>query len=334
MILAGDIGGTNTRMALFAVDKGRLTLSDEKVYASREHQTLEEIIGLFLQGRRVKTETACLGIAGPVLDGRATATNLPWVVDAAQLSPKTSIPAVWLINDLQAHAYGIAELNPSDLIPLNPGRPARGNAALIAAGTGLGEAGMFWDGREHHAFAGEGGHADFAPNNEVELALYGFLGNKFGHVSSERVLSGPGIKNIYDFLCAAKLEDEPEWLREELAHAADPVVLISEYALEGRAPICRRALDIFVSAYGAEAGNVALRLMAVGGVYVSGGIAGKILPLMKKPLFMDAFLGKGRMKPLLQNVPVHVIVNDHIGLLGAARYAVRSTQKNLKPAHS
>jgi glucokinase len=334
MILAGDIGGTNTRIAWLAAHDGRLVLSDEKVYASREHQTLEDIVALFLQARPGEAETACFGIAGPVVDGRVTATNLPWVVDAARLSQKTLIPAVWFINDLQAHACGIADLNSGDLIPLNPGKPVPGNAALIAAGTGLGEAGMFFDGSEHQAFAGEGGHADFGPNNDVERALASFLEKKFGHVSSERVVSGPGIKNIYDFLCAAKLEEEPEWLREELAGVADPVVLISEYALKARTPICERALDIFVSAYGAEAGNVALRLMAVGGVYVSGGIAGKIMPLMKKPLFMNAFVEKGRMKPLLQNVPVHVIINDQVGLLGAGRYAVRNSQKNLKPVYS
>lgn len=334
MILAGDIGGTHTRIALFTDEAGHLALLEEKLYPSREHKGLEEIVDLFLLDHPRQADIACFGIAGPVLGGRATAANLPWVVDAAQLSRQTSISAVWLINDLQAHAYGIADLAATDLITLNAGKPAEGNAALIAAGTGLGEAGMYWDGNEHRAFAGEGGHADFAPNNEIESALYSFLAKRFGHVSSERVISGPGIKNIYDFLSASKLEEEPQWLREELAHLPDPVVLISEYGLQKRAPICERTLDIFVAAYGAEAGNLALRLMAVSGVYVSGGIAGKILPLMKKPKFMEAFVAKGRMLPLLRDVPVKIIVNDQVGLFGAARYALRSSQKNLKPAYS
>jgi glucokinase len=322
MILAGDIGGTNTRMALFNPDGSRLQLDCECIYPSREHKSLDEIVGLFLRDQGVKADAACFGIAGPVLDGRANASNLAWIVDARQLSHETAIENVWLLNDLEAHAYGINDLDPDDLITLNPGKPRAGNAALIAAGTGLGEAGMFWDGTQHRAFAAEGGHADYAPGNDLEAALHGYLMKKFGHVSCERVLSGPGIKNIYDFLRDSKTEQEPQWLKDELDGAPDPVVLISQYGLAGKTDICNRALDVFVGAYGAEAGNVALRTMAVNGLYISGGIAGKLLPKMRNPLFMQAFLNKGRMRPLLENVPVKVIVNEHIGLLGAARYAV------------
>jgi glucokinase len=244
-------------------------------------------------------------------------------VDARQLADETAIKNVSLINDLEAHAYGINDLDPEDLITLNPGKPCPGNAALIAAGTGLGEAGLFWDGTQHRAFAGEGGHADFAPTNDLELALTGYLMKKFGHVSWERVLSGPGIANIYDFLRDSKIEPEPQWLKDELNQAPDRAVLISQYGLEGKAAICGRTLDIFASAYGAEAGNMALRLLAVGGVFVSGGIAGKVMAKLKGPVFMSAFVAKGRMQPLLEAVPVKVIINEHIGLLGAARYAVR-----------
>jgi glucokinase len=325
MILAGDIGGTNTRIALFQQDGGKLKLVRECIYPSRQHQGLDEIVGRFLRDQAATADKACFGIAGPVLDGRANASNLAWIVDARQLSRETAIKNVWLINDLEAHAYGISDLDPDDLITLNPGKPCAGNAALIAAGTGLGEAGMFWDGTAHHAFAGEGGHADFAPGSELELALHAYLMKKFDHVSCERVLSGPGIKNIYDFLRDSKTEQEPPWLKDELDHAPDPVVLISQYGLEGKAAICTRALDVFVGAYGAEAGNVALRIMAVNGLYISGGIAGKLLPKMSEPWFMKAFLNKGRMQPLLENVPVKIIINDHIGLLGAARYAVTKT---------
>jgi glucokinase len=334
MILAGDIGGTNTRLALFKESSGMLVMLEEQIYASLQHANLEEIVADFLNSRSIVPEAACFGIAGPVIDSRAITANLPWVVDAGQLARQTKVPAVWLINDLQAHAYGIPDLAPEHLITLNAGNPSPGNAGLIAAGTGLGEAGMYWDGLEHHAFAGEGGHSDFAPGNELEAALCSFLMKKFGHVSCERVLSGRGIKNIYDFLAEARIKDEPQWLKDELAKAADPVVLISQHALDATAEVCECALDLFVSIYGAEAGNLALKLMAVNGIYISGGIAGKILSFMKKPHFMKAFTSKGRMTSMMEKIPVKVIVNDRIGLLGSARFAFRSSQKNLKPVYS
>lgn len=326
MILAGDIGGTNTRIALFDHDAGKLKLARERVYSSRDHKSLDEIVGLFLDEAATRAATACFGIAGPVLNGMANVSNLAWVVDAGKLARERSIENVWLINDLEAHAHGINDLDPGDLITLNPGKPGPGNAALIAAGTGLGEAGMFWDGTQHRAFAGEGGHADFAPSNDLERDLHGYLMKKFGHVSCERVLSGPGIKNIYDFLRDSKTEQEPQWLKDELDRAPDPAVLISQYGLEGKAAICDRTLDVFANAYGAEAGNLALRILAVNGVFVSGGIAGKTLARIKGSLFMGAFVAKGRMRPMLESVPVKVIVNPHIGLLGAARYALKQTK--------
>jgi glucokinase len=325
MILTGDIGGTNTRIALFDIQGGELKLASERVYFSREHESLNEIVGHFLSEHPAGAASACFGVAGPVLDGKANASNLAWVVDAGELSRETAIKNLWLINDLEAHAHGINDLDADDLITLNPGKPRAGNAALIAAGTGLGEAGMFWDGRQHHAFAGEGGHASFAPDNELEHALHGYLMKKFGHVSCERVLSGPGIKNIYDFLRDSNTEQEPPWLKDELDPAIDPAVLISQYGLEGKAAICERTLDMFVHAYGSEAGNLALRFMAVNGVFMSGGIASKTLAKIKGPVFMSAFVAKGRMQPLLENMPVKVIVDEHIGLLGAARYVVTRT---------
>jgi glucokinase len=329
MILAGDIGGTNTRIALFDQDAGgRLRLVREHIYPSREHKSLDEIVKAFLGNESARPVCACFGIAGPVLNGRANASNLAWIVDATQLAQETAIQNVCLINDLEAHAYGIHDVDSDDVITLNPGHPRAGNAALIAAGTGLGEAGLFWDGTQHRAFAGEGGHADFAPGNDLELELHGYLMKKYGHVSWERVLSGPGIVNIYDFLRASRTELEPAWLKEQLDAVPDPAVLISQYGIEDKADICSHTLDIFVSAYGAEAGNLALRLLAVGGIFVSGGIAGKLLAKLKGPLFMGAFVAKGRMQPLLEAVPVKVIVNEHIGLLGAARYALRKAASN------
>ncbi len=322
MILAGDIGGTNSRMALFADESGRLRLAAEKTYPSHQHKGLEEIVKLFLSETGGKVEIACCGIAGPVVRGRAVASNLPWIADAAEISRHTGIACVWLINDLQAHAAGIGDLEESDLVALNFAQAAKGNAALIAAGTGLGEAGMYWDGECRHAFASEGGHADFAPRTDLEVSLHIHLMQKFGHVSCERVLSGPGLKNVYDFLRDSGIEFEPDWLRDEVKASLDPAAIISQHGLDGKASICERALNVFTAAYGSEAGNLALRMLATGGVFLSGGIAAKILPKLQSSIFLDAFTNKGRMKPLLESIPVTVIVNSKVGLIGAARYAI------------
>jgi glucokinase len=322
VILAGDIGGTNSRMAVFQIERGHLRMLDERTYFSREHQSLLEIVNLFLRDCVQSVGFACLGIAGPVLRGRALATNLPWIADAAEISRQSGIENVWLINDLEAHATAIGDLADTDLVSLNSAVPREGNAALIAAGTGLGEAGMYWDGTRHRVFPAEGGHADWAPQNELQVALYQYLRGKCGHVSCERILSGPGLRNVYEFLRDSKLESEPDWLRDELGQAADPAAIISQRGLEARTPICERALDIFVSVYGSEAGNLALRMLATAGVFLSGGIASKILSKLSTPLFLDAFADKGRMKPLLETIPVKVITNARVGLIGAARYAL------------
>jgi glucokinase len=322
MILAGDIGGTNTRIAFFKEEAGRLQLVVETVYPSREYKSLDEIVNLFLQDQGVAVKLACFGIAGPVLHGKASTPNLPWVVDATELSSRLEIKTVWLINDLQAHASGIDDLDPDDFIHLNSIELSAGNAALIAAGTGLGEAGLYWDGTRRHAFPCEGGHCDFAPRDLVEITLLQYLLKKFGRVSYERVLSGPGFRNIYEFLRDTGTEEEPDWLKQELGQLADPVPTISNYGLEGKIAICRRTLEIFIGIYGAEAGNLALKLMATGGIFLSGGIALKILPKLKSPAFLQAFVTKGRLQTMLETIPVRVIVNDSVGLIGAARYAV------------
>jgi glucokinase len=324
MILAGDIGGTHTRIAIFEQASSTLKMMLERVYPSRDHKSLDEIVSLFLSNEHVTADRACFGIAGPVLHGRVSTPNLAWVVDAIQLAKKIGIQSVWLINDLQAHASGIDDLAPADFVALNKVDVAIGNAALIAAGTGLGEAGLYWDGQRRWPFPCEGGHADFAPRNDLEMDLLRYLIMKFGRASYERVLSGPGLQNIYNFLAAAGKEQEPQWLKDELQQAVDPAAVISEHALDGKAPICERVLDIFVSIYGAEAGNLALKLMATGGVFLSGGIAAKILPKLTGPAFMQAFISKGRLQPMMETIPVKVIVNDRVGLIGAARYAVLS----------
>jgi len=265
---------------------------------------------------------ACFGVAGPVLHDQVSTPNLPWLVDGLQLARQIGIKSVSLINDLQAHASGVDDLAPGDFVALNNIDRTVGNAALIAAGTGLGEAGIYWDGLRRWPFPCEGGHADFAPRNDLEIGLLQYLLKKFGRVSYERVVSGQGIQNIYEFLRDTGREQEPAWLKEELRHASDAAAVISQHGLKAKAPICECVLDIFVSVYGAEAGNLALKIMASGGVFVSGGIAAKILPKLTNGAFLQAFLSKGRLQALMEAIPVKVIVNERVGLIGAARYAV------------
>lgn len=325
MILAGDIGGTHTRIALFELEANSkpsaIKMLVEHVYPSRDHKSLDEIVSLFLQTEQASVDRACLGIAGPVLHGEVSTPNLPWIVTALKLAKLIGIDTVWLINDLQAHASGVDDLQAADFVALNQAGSAVGNGALIAAGTGLGEAGLYWDGSRRWPFPCEGGHADFAPRNDLEIALLQHLLQKFGRVSYERVLSGPGLKNIYEFLRDTGREQEPQWLQKELAASADPVAVISQYGLQAKCSICERVLEIFVGVYGAEAGNLALKMMATGGVFLSGGIAAKIIPKLADPAFIKAFVTKGRLQPLLETIPVKVIVNDRVGLIGAARYA-------------
>lgn len=322
MILAGDIGGTNARLACFAFADHHLTTVLEKEYPSREHASLEEIVSAFVQTHRVSIDRACFGIAGPVEEGRVVTPNLPWVVDQAKLANRLGLKDVALINDLVANTYGIAALEPGDLEVLNAGSPdPAGSLAVISAGTGLGEAGTYWDGKMHRPVPCEGGHSDFAPRNALEIELLEYLLKQYDHVSCERVLSGAGLVNVYNFLRDTGRGEEPAWLAEEMREG-DPAAAISKAALDGRSTLAAQALDLFVTVYGAEAGNLALKFKATGGVYVGGGIAPKIVQKLKEPLFMRAFVDKGRMRPLLEAMPVKVILNDRTALLGAARCAL------------
>jgi glucokinase len=330
MILAGDIGGTHARLAFFQANNGNLKLISETSFASREYSGLEVIVSTFLDQQHLGVDAACFGIAGPVRNGRAEVSNLPWVVESSRLAREIQVGPTFLINDLEASAWGIGALDIADLLSLNEGIPgAQGNQAVIAAGTGLGQAGMFWDGCQHHVFACEGGHTDFGPRNDLETELLKYLLAKFGRVSYERVLSGPGLVNIYSFLRDTGRGEEPKWLAEKLA-IGDPAATISIAALSGQSPLCQQALDIFVSIYGAETGNLALKVLATGGVFISGGIAPKILPKLKDGKFKQAFLDKGRMRPLLEATPVRVIVNENTGLLGAARCAVVKSTRSTR----
>jgi glucokinase len=235
---------------------------------------------------------------------------------------------------LEAYAYGIDGLESKDFITLSEGaEEAEGNRAVISAKTGLGIAGLYWDGFRHHPFACEGGHADFAPRNDLQMELLAYLQKKYGRISCERILSGPGIKNIYDFLRDAQKAEEPEWLRTAMSAAPDPPALISQMALEGKAPICNQALSIFVSVFGAETGNCALNFMSTGGIFIGGSIAAKIVPKMKDPVFLESFLDKGRMEAILKDMPVKIVANDDSGMIGAARYTlVQKAFRTTSPA--
>ena len=321
MILAGDIGGTNARLSCYRQVNGHFVAVHEDVFASRQYRGLDEIVVKFVSDSGVQPDAASFGIAGPVRHGRVETSNLPWIVDSSRLAQELQLPSVNLINDLEAQAWGIQCLGESDAVPLNKVKETPvGNQAVVAAGTGLGEAGLYWDGHQYQVFACEGGHCDFAPRNELEIELLRYLLTRFGHVSYERIVSGPGLVNVYLFLKDTHRGEEPQWLHDEIT-AGDAGAAISRAALSGKSPLAEQALDLWISIYGAEAGNTALKIFATGGVFLAGGIAPKILPKLSGPLFMQAFLGKGRMQALLEAIPVHVITNEKTGLLGAARYA-------------
>lgn len=321
MILAGDVGATKTHLALFEKSEKRKWTADEK-YKSAHHESLSAIIKQFLTAHPAKIERACFGVPGVVIDGKCNPTNLPWVVDAQMLSNELGIPSVFLINDLEANAYGIGCLHAEELFTLNKGKSHSGNQAIISAGTGLGEAGIFWNGNTHIPFATEGGHGTFAPENDVEAALYRYLKKEFEHVSFERILSGSGLYRIYQFLIDSELEIEKEDVKKAFKESEPPRV-ITEMAMKGTDAACKRALQLFVSIYGSEAGNLALKMLAMGGIYIGGGIAPKILAELKEGQFMKRFVAKGRMHSFLSNIPIKVVLNENTALLGAANYAPR-----------
>jgi len=320
MILAGDIGGTNARLAFFDVQNGHFRLVSSSVFPCCEYAGLDQIVAKFVDTAKLHPDAACFGVPGPVRNGRVETSNLPWIIEQSRLAKQIQLPATLLINDLEANAWGIGGLSLQDLVALNQVPPAVGNQAVIAPGTGLGEAGLHWNGTQHEVYACEGGHADFAPRGNLQVELLQFLESRHGHVSYERVLSGPGLVNVYQFLRGKGYGDEPEGFAAQLEHG-DAAPVISCAALDGTNRLAEQALDLWISVYGAEAGNLALKAMATGGIFLSGGITPKILPKLGGPLFMRAFLEKGRLRSLLETIPVQVITNDKTGLLGAARCA-------------
>ena len=326
MILAGDVGGTKTVVALYESERAGLRPVRESVYWARDHASLEEIIGVFLdEGPAPLIEATCFGVAGPVIGGRVSTTNLPWEIDEASLARATGARRAKLLNDLEAMAYGMLGLDDEEFAVLSPGaEPApRGNAVVIAAGTGLGQALLVWDGERHLPVATEGGHAGFAPRSEQEVELLRFLRAEFGsHVSYERILSGPGLHNLYRFLRTSGDEPEPAWLAERM-RAEDPSAVIGEVGVSGGDPVCAASVELFASIYGAQAGNLALTALAVGGVFVGGGIAPKLLPVLQGGAFVRAFSDKGRFSALLEGIPVRVALTPRTPVLGAARYAAQ-----------
>jgi len=320
MILAGDVGGTKVHLALFEFTDGNLNHVRDKQFPAKEYSGLEEIVKEFLVSEKVTS--ACFGVPGPVREGRLRLTNLPWTLDSRELATDLKIDYVFLINDLQANGYGIAELGAEQIYTLSEGDPRQvGNRALISAGTGLGEAFLVFDGRDYVPYSSEGGHSDFAPRNEDEIDLLRFLRQKYdGRISFERAVSGQGMTNIYEFLRDVRGLEEPMWLAERMTEE-DPNAVITENALKAKSQICERTLDMFVSAYGAEAGNLALKILSVGRLYVGGGIAPRILEKLKDGTFLKAFTDKGRLSQLLVNTPVRVILESRTALIGAAAYA-------------
>lgn len=346
MILAGDIGGTKTNLALYDWNIERTEPVRLESFPSREYTSLEEILEEFLNAHptssapemsdtmepefadvggksteSVQIQAACFGIAGPVIENRSQTTNLPWTVDGSSISKQFAIPLVRLLNDLEATAYGVLLLRPDEIEVLNGGVPPakRQALALIAAGTGLGQAILYWDGSSYRPMPSEGGHTDFAPTNDNEIELLRYLRSQYLHVSYERLLSGPGLHAIYEYLRDTR-KNEPTWLAEKIK-AGNPAAEIAEAGLKGQADIAKQALDIFASIYGAEAGNLALKALSLDGVYIGGGIAPKLITKLHDGMFMKAFTNKGRYKRMMTNIPVNVVMNPHTALIGAASVA-------------
>jgi glucokinase len=321
-ILAGDIGGTKIHLGSYRVDGDGLSLIADQLYATRDYTSLESAIARYLEGRNAKIAAACFGAPGPVIDGVSRPVNVPWEMRTDALSTALHGVPVRLVNDLEATAWGTLRLKAVEIAVLQEGTAPndRGNVVVIAAGTGLGEAGMVRLATDWCVVACEGGHADFAPRGDEQMLLLQFLRNEFDHVSYERVVSGPGLHNIYRFLLSRSAEKEPDWLAERM-RTADPSAVISEVGLAGGDPRCAHALEIFTAIYGAEAANLALKYLALGGVYLCGGIAPKILPALQSGGFGRAFLDKGRLRATLERIPVRVSLNPDAGLIGAAHVA-------------
>lgn len=325
MLLAGDIGGTKTVLAVYDHDHGLGAPLATATFPSGSYPSLEAVVQAFLKTHDYPIEHASFGVAGPVLAGRAEVTNLPWKMSEAGMASELNFRAVKLLNDLESIAYAVPHLAPADLHAVNVGKAVEGGAiAVVAPGTGLGEAFLTYENGRYRAHPSEGGHASFAPNDPQQLELLRYLQQRLGHVSCERVCSGLGLPNIYAFLKDSGFAEEPSWLAEKLAASKDHTPVIVESALDTArpCPLCITTLRLFVAILGAEAGNMALKVLSTGGVYIGGGIPPRILPVLEQQDFMQAFLNKGRFADMLQRMPVNIILNPKAALLGAASYGL------------
>jgi glucokinase len=330
IILAGDIGATKTHLGLYRLGDGGVSRILDHIYQTQNFPSLETVLHDFIKDSE-PIASACLGVPGPVIDGLARPTNIAWEIAEQSLSQTLHGASTRLVNDLAATAYGMLHLQPADVVELHKGEHPRqpANIAVIAAGTGLGEAGLIAVGSGWNAVAGEGGHCDFAPRGPEQVALLQFLEREFGHVSYERVLSGPGLHNLYRFLLEYLSGPEPGWLKERMA-AADPSAVVGEIALTGEDSRCVHALELFTAIYGAEAANLALKFLAFGGLYIGGGIAPKILPFLERGAFMRSFFNKGRLNQILERMPVRISLNQETALLGAAQLAASMIRTETK----
>jgi glucokinase len=321
-VLAGDIGGSNARLALVRVFGERTEIVQTAIYPSQAHDGLDEIVRLFVKGDRIEFDVVSIGVPGPVRKGRAKTTNLPWIVDRDRLQTSLGVPTL-VLNDLEAAAWSLSSPADDHLEVILEGDPAEGNRALISPGTGLGEAGLFWDGRQHHPFASEGGHGDFAPADELERALLVELSERYDHVSWERLVSGPGLVALHEFLCRREGRSPTSCAVSELEDHREAAPAITRGARDGSCEICAASLERFCELLAAEAGNLALKMLAMGGLFIGGGIAPDILPELRKGAFESRFTAKGRMSELVASMPVYVILDEAASLRGAARAASR-----------
>ncbi len=322
-LLVGDIGGTKTALGVAQTDGETVTLTEPRRYPSAAFDSLDQIVRRYCGETGLICRFAAFAVAGPIQGRRSETTNLPWILDADELEASFGFAGVYLLNDLEAVAWGVDALGPQDLAVIHPGDgTGEGNACVVAAGTGLGQAGLYWDGVRHHAFATEGGHTDFAPADDLEFALLTHLKTRFGRVSWERVVSGMGIANLYEFLMTRQGGEPPAWLRKAIEEGGDTAAAVAQAAADGRCSVCVETMNLFLRLYGREAGNMALKQMALGGVFLGGGIALKNLSALRNGQFLEGFFDKGRMEPLMRRMPVWVILQPHTPLLGAARFMV------------
>lgn len=320
VILAGDVGGTKTNLALFRTEGKKLERIKTINYPSSEFKSVIHMLHKFTEDEVHKPVSICLGVAGPVINGKVEMTNLDWDLDLQEIRTATGIQTVTLLNDLEATAYGLAGFEEEDFITVHEGVYRPGNMAILSPGTGLGEAGLYFDGRYYHPFPTEGGHCDFSPRSQFDFDLHQYLQRKYGIVSWEKLISGSGIYDTYQFLRDERSMEEPAWLKDEIA-AGDPAAIISHNAMQEKSDICIETMDTFVRYLARESCNLVLKIKSIGGLFLGGGISPKIASLIQREVFMRDFLDCDRMQHLLENVPVRIIVNQKAPMLGAAYYA-------------